>query len=152
MHNQSETNWDILADTDRTDQAYATGKRSVLIMDDEPAIREVISSMLEIDGYRVQVSENGENAVDTYRQALESGCPFDTVIIDLCVPNSMGGEETISALAVLDPQVKIIITTGDATNPSLERFAGRGYRDVLPKPFAFSDLSRLVRLSIEGCA
>ena len=127
-------------------------KNSILILEDETSLGEVMCRVLELDGYHVQVSENGEHAVDSYRRALENGCPFDTVIMDLCIPNGIGSEDTLCALTKLNPRIKIIITTGDASNPALERFAGRGHSDVLPKPFVFSDLKRIVRQSIEGRA
>jgi two-component system cell cycle sensor histidine kinase/response regulator CckA len=69
----------------------AKGNESVLVMDDEVTIRELVRETLEVLGYRVTACSNGEEAVAEYRAAHESGRPFVAAILDLNVPNGMGG-------------------------------------------------------------
>src|SRR5208283_543665 len=78
----------------------------VLVMDDEPAIRESATALLERVGLETRAVGDGAAVLREYALAREAGHPFDVVILDLTVPGGMGGRETIEQLRKIDPQVR----------------------------------------------
>ncbi|HNW82665.1 MAG TPA: PAS domain S-box protein, partial [bacterium] len=80
----------------------------ILLMDDEFLIREVAGKMLSDAGFVVEKAVSGEEAVEFYMKAMETGQKFDAVILDLTVPGGMGGKETVEQLLNIDPEVVAI--------------------------------------------
>ncbi len=123
----------------------AEGNARVLVMDDEPVIRQVLSEMLGHLGYQVVVTEDGAEAVDRYREAKEAGTPFDVVITDLSVPGGMGGREAMTRLREIDPNVRAIVSSGYSNDPVMADFRSHGFAAVVPKPYRLEDLAEVVR-------
>lgn len=124
-------------------------------MEDEEVLRSVTRRALEKKGYIVRVTENGEEAIEGYRRAKEAGCPFDAVIVDLNVPNGKGGKETIKGLLQLDPDAKVIISSGDIFDPALTNYRDYGFIGKLIKPFTreelFGELNRALNTNMVDC-
>lgn len=114
----------------------------VLVMDDDPGIRDVLAGMLEILGHKVERCENGADAISFYKKQMSSGKPFDLVIMDLTIPGGMGGEEAIKYLREMDPEVKAIVSSGYSNNPVISNFSDYGFSGRLAKPFKISTLKR----------
>lgn len=121
------------------------GKGKILVMDDEEFIREVAIHMLGKIGYEVAVADDGNQAVEMYRQAQKSGEPFDTVIMDLTVPGGMGGKEAIQKLKKLDPNVKALVSSGYSNDPIMSNFRDYGFQGVVKKPYRIQDMSDALR-------
>ena len=85
------------------------GGGTILIMDDEDMIRSMLSEVLSSLGYAVEAAKDGKEAMDMYKSAVESGQPFDAVILDLTIPGSIGGKETIKEVLNIDPEVRAIV-------------------------------------------
>jgi CheY-like chemotaxis protein len=128
------------------------GSKWILVMDDDEVIRMVTRAILEQIGYRVCLTENGDEAVESYKEARTCGYPFDAVIVDLHVPGGKGGKETIGNLLKIDPHAKVILTSGDISDPAMSNHREYGFRDVLIKPFMGNTLQQKVQrvLSEEG--
>ena len=124
--------------------ALRMGRGRVLLMDDEEMILEVSSAMLKRLGYEVWVSQDGASALETYRQARKAGNPFDAVILDLTVPGGLGAKETIGPLLQVNPQAKVIVSSGFADDPSLTDFQSFGFAGFLPKPYNLTQLSAVM--------
>jgi two-component system cell cycle sensor histidine kinase/response regulator CckA len=116
----------------------------ILIMDDEPALRQTIRLALEQDGSTVAEAGDGAAAVTLYQQARASGRPFDVVLLDLTVRGGMGGLETIQALRALDPTVRAVVMSGYSRESVLRDYASHGFRGALAKPFDFAGLRRAI--------
>jgi PAS domain S-box-containing protein len=114
----------------------------VLIMDDDPGVRKVLSGMLEILGHEVTESANGAEAIELYREQFSSGVPFDVVIMDLTIPGGMGGEAAVKQLIKIDPDVKAIVSSGYSNNPVLSNYSDYGFCGELVKPFRISILKK----------
>ena len=114
----------------------------VLVMDDDPGIRDVLTCMLEILGHKVEKCENGADAISIYKKQMSSENPFDIVIMDLTIPGGMGGEEAIKYLREIDPEVKVIVSSGYSNNPVISHYADFGFSGRLAKPFKVSTLER----------
>ncbi|MBF0523759.1 MAG: response regulator [Deltaproteobacteria bacterium] len=113
-------------------------------MDDEDYIRDLLSDMLQILNYEVMLTDDGYEAIEQYRIAKLSGKPFDAVIMDLVVPGSIGGKESIDRLIELDPNINVIVSSGYSDDPIMANFREYGFVDVLPKPYKLEELSRVL--------
>ncbi len=115
----------------------------ILVMDDERSIWEVLGAMLEHLGHRVELTERGEEALEKYSSAQNSGETFDLVILDLIIPNGMGGVETLKKLKEINPDVISIISSG---------YSGRtpkGFSVFLPKSYRMEDLKKALEEALE---
>lgn len=120
------------------------GAGRVLVMDDEPLIRELAETMLEHLGYQVELARDGAEAVRLYCQAKENGRPFDAVIMDLTIPGGMGGKETIKKLSAFDPEVRAIVSSGYSHDPVMANFREHGFRGVMGKPYKVEELAKVM--------
>ena len=113
----------------------------VLLMDDEENIRNMLEKMLLYFGYEVESAEEGIKAIDLYKRAIKSGQPFNFVILDIVIPNGMGGKETIQNLLKIDPEIKAIVSSGYSDDPIMSDYSRYGFSGMLAKPFQIEDLS-----------
>ncbi len=116
----------------------------ILIIDDEPEIRALLTKMLEREGYEVIEAPDGEVGVKLFREN-----PTDLVITDIHMPNKLG-LDVIADLRVLSPDVKIIaISGGDPSfvgaDVSLEGARIFGAQKALPKPLEREQVLKAVR-------
>jgi PAS domain S-box-containing protein len=118
----------------------AAVKGKVLVMDDEEYIRDVAADLLQTLNYDSLCAETGEEAVRLYRQAIEEGEAFHVVILDLVVPNGMGGKECVRELREIDPEVKAIVSSGYSNDPVMANYSDYGFQGVLPKPYQLQEL------------
>src|SRR5210317_1278096 len=125
------------------------GKGKILVMDDEEFIHEVAIQMLSKIGYVVSVANDGNEAIEMYRQAQKAGDPFDLVIMDLTVPGGMGGKEAIQRLIKLDPNVKALVSSGYSNDPIMSNFRDYGFQGVVKKPYRIQDMSDVLRAVIK---
>jgi CheY-like chemotaxis protein len=129
----------------------SSGRGRILLMDDEPVVRQVVSRMLTTLGYEVQTAAEGSSAVALFRDALAGENPFDAVILDLTVPGGMGGAETIGHLRAIDPHVRAIVSSGYSSDPVMGNYRDFGFSDVIAKPFQARGLSLVLRRVLSGC-
>jgi PAS domain S-box-containing protein len=116
------------------------GRGRILVMDDEPAIRNLAVRMLTRLGHEVETVDDGSAAIECYAHALETDKPFDAVLLDLVVPGGMGGRETIQLLSDVDPKVNAIVVSGYAQDPTLTAFREYGFKASIAKPYTLEEL------------
>ncbi len=116
----------------------------ILVMDDEPAVREVAQRLLATMGYEVEGAADGEETIRRYLTAREAGRPFDAVILDLTIPGGLGGQETLERLRALDPDINAIVSSGYADAPIMADFHKYGFRGVAVKPYKIKDLTKVL--------
>ena len=119
--------------------SFAKGRR-ILIMDDEKGVCNILEKMLKSMSYEVEVTTNGTEAVEIYKQAQESGRRFDAVILDLTIPGGIGGKETVRKLLEINPKIKAIVSSGYSNDPIISDFKNYGFSGVIAKPFCMNDL------------
>jgi two-component system cell cycle sensor histidine kinase/response regulator CckA len=116
-------------------------RRKVLIMDDDDVFCKFMRRVLDRLGYDVGIAGDGAAAVELYRKSLESGDPFDAVIVDLKILGGMGGEEAIKRLLKADPNVKAIASSGYSNDPVIANYKEYGFRDAIAKPYTMEELA-----------
>jgi PAS domain S-box-containing protein len=112
----------------------------VLFMDDEDVVRESVGMMLRVLGHEAVLAEHGEEAIEKYKEGMESGRPFDIVILDLTIRGGMGGNETYNRLLEINQNVKIIVSSGYSDDAIISRYQSSGFPDYLEKPYTIADL------------
>jgi CheY-like chemotaxis protein len=128
------------------------GKRKILVMDDEEMVRDVVKGMLRNLKYDFEPAKDGSEAIEKYKRAMESGKPFDAVIMDLTVPGGMGGKEAIKKLIEIDPKVKAIVSSGNFNDPIMANFRKYGFSGAIAKPYTNNELGQtLQKLKMENC-
>jgi CheY-like chemotaxis protein len=121
-----------------------TSKGKVLLMDDEQIILDVTLEVLKFLGYSVMFAREGAAAIELYKNEMAAGVPFDLVILDLSVPDGMGGKEAIGLLKAFDPDVNAVISTGFSNDPVVLDFASYGFSGKLTKPYKINDLKKVL--------
>jgi PAS domain S-box-containing protein len=112
----------------------------IILMDDEVHITELIGEMLKEMNYEVETAKNGAEVLELYTTALQTGQPFDLVIMDLTVPGEMGGREAISHLLKIDPSVKAIVSSGYSNDPVMSDCKKYGFSGMVSKPYKIEEL------------
>lgn len=115
----------------------------ILVIDDEPGIREGVRRGLSPQGYVVETAEDGKAGL-----ALFCEQPFDLVLIDVMMPGT-SGIDLIGEIHKIDPEAVCIIITGYATVEMAVRAIKEGAYDFLTKPFSVDDLLLVVRQGLE---
>lgn len=128
--------------------AISKSSGRVLVMDDEPLIRDLAGELLTYLGYTVSTTHDGLEAINLYLESKENGRPFDAVIMDLTIPGGMGGIEAIEKLRQLDPEVKAIVSSGYSNDPIMGDFVKFGFSGVLPKPYNAQQMSQILQTII----
>ncbi|MCK4501830.1 MAG: cache domain-containing protein, partial [Desulfuromonadales bacterium] len=118
----------------------ATGR--VLIVDDEELVQNVLVEMLAIIGCSADIADKGEAGKEKYLAAQNAGVPYALVIMDLTIPGGMGGEEATKEILAIDPDAKIIASSGYSTDPIMARFLDYGFSGRIVKPFRLDDVKR----------
>ncbi len=126
------------------------GEGKILVLEDEPMLGTLLKQMLNRFGRRVELAINGAEAIELYKKALESGEPFDAVILDLTVKGGMGGKTAIRKLLEMDPHVKAIVSSGYSNDPVMTDFGKYGFEEALLKPYTMEELRRALHTVIGG--
>ncbi|MBN1665371.1 MAG: PAS domain S-box protein [Deltaproteobacteria bacterium] len=118
-----------------------SGEETVLFVDDQESITDIGQNLLEKLGYRVITAQSGSEAIDIYRR---EGSRIDLVILDMIMPE-MGGGETFDRLKEINPQIKVLLSSGYSINGQAKDILDRGCKGFLQKPFTLADLSKKLR-------
>ncbi|MBM9514015.1 PAS domain-containing hybrid sensor histidine kinase/response regulator [Desulfogranum marinum] len=131
-----------LAEDAESQLLKSSGK--ILVMDDDKMVRDMIGVMLEHLGYHAAFAEDGEKALAKYVKAMQTNKPFDLVIMDLIIPDGMGGAEAIKKLLHIDPFARVIVSSGYSNDPVLSNYSKYGFVGVLAKPYHLNKLNVLL--------
>ncbi|MDY6905726.1 MAG: ATP-binding protein [Thermodesulfobacteriota bacterium] len=117
------------------------GTETILLVDDEELIRNVGERMLRRLGYTVISVESGGDAVETYEKNMGM---IDMVVLDMIMPDMSGGE-TYEHLRMINPDIKVLLSSGYSLNEQAERILAQGCNGFTQKPFTMEEISRKIR-------
>ncbi|MBU1058475.1 MAG: ABC transporter substrate-binding protein [Proteobacteria bacterium] len=116
----------------------------ILLMDDDEMVQNVAKAMLTKLGNTVVLAADGVEAVKCYQEAMNSDNPIQLVIMDLTIPGGMGGKEAVQNIHKLNPEAKVIVSSGYSNDPVMANFKKHGFCATIAKPFQLQDLSRVL--------
>lgn len=123
-----------------------TSSGTLLVVDDEPMVRFVMTTVLSATGFTVLEAEDGQEALDIFRRHRED---IRAVLLDLSMPR-MDGEETFAEMRRLNPSVPVVLLSGYNEKDSMKRFPAEALAGFLGKPFKPVALVEKVREVLEG--
>jgi DNA-binding NtrC family response regulator len=113
-------------------------RAAVLVIDDEPGIRDMLAYELSMEGFDVETADSGMAAVEAVKRRK-----FDLAVTDLKMPG-MDGVATVEALRSLDPDIEVIVATGYASVETAVACMKRGAYDYIQKPYDLAELKLLL--------
>lgn len=117
------------------------GTETILIIDDESLIITVARDLLATLGYTILTAQNGSTALDIYKQSKET---IDLVILDMVMPEMSGGD-VFDKLKKINPDVKILLSSGYSLNGQASSIISRGCIGFIQKPFTIHDIAGQLR-------
>jgi len=136
------------AEREKMQKATATGGNEyILVVDDEPTVREMATEMLGHFGYRVCVAESGEHAIEVF----QDNPGIDLVILDLNMPG-MGGYKCLQKLLSIRPELKVLIASGYATDQHARQALSAGAVSFIGKPYHLREMAQKVRGALDYAA
>jgi PAS domain S-box-containing protein len=122
-------------------EALLKGTETVLFVDDEDMIVGIGEKTLKRMGYDVITAKNGKEAIELYK---EHKAKVDIVVLDMIMPE-MGGGETFDRLKEINPNVKVLLSSGYSIEGQANEILKRGCDGFIQKPFRMRMLSRKIR-------
>lgn len=121
-------------------------QRAVLVVDDEEIVRNLASRMVEHAGFSVLTANDGEEAVRLYREHQNE---IVCVLLDLTMPK-LDGEEAFRAIRQIQPDIRVILSSGYGEEFATERFSGMGLAGFLQKPYQLDTMIATLRAAVAG--
>jgi DNA-binding NtrC family response regulator len=115
------------------------GNSRILIVDDDKGIRELLSSLVETEGFRALTAGDGEMAL----KMIRSEDP-DLLLLDIVMPG-MDGMEVLRQVKDIDRELPVVLITGYADVPGAVKAMKAGAYDYLPKPFNNQEVIRIIQ-------
>ncbi|HEX5221376.1 MAG TPA: response regulator [Verrucomicrobiae bacterium] len=128
----------------RADGGLRTGRETVLVAEDEDALREMVVEILKLQGYTVLQAACGRDALQVWEHANR---PIDLLVTDMVMPGGMLGSELAERLMSQSPRLKVIYTSGYSPGMAGKDMSLLQGRNFLPKPYSIGQLAEFVR----GC-
>lgn len=123
---------------------HATAALRILVVDDDEQIRQMSEAMLATMGHETVVAKDGAEALALYKERLQGDSPIELIIMDLTIPGGMGGKEAAKKILAVNPQAKIIVSSGYSTDPIMSAFQEYGFCGALVKPYQRKDLAAII--------
>jgi CheY-like chemotaxis protein len=121
--------------------------RTVLVVDDEPHIRKLVTAILTNVGYRVLSADTGKNAIRLFK-----GNPDTELLLTDVVAPGMSGPMIADRIAALRPDIKVLFMSGYEGTQVVQRYVVEKGYSLLVKPFTVGELEGKVRTALENGA
>ena len=123
----------------------ARGTETILVVDDEDAIREVSTTLLGAYGYTVLTAADGEAALEVYRKEWGR---IDLVVLDLIMPG-MGGLKCLREILKINPKTLVLVASGYAAGGPWREAAEAGAKGYIAKPYDIEKMAATIRLVLD---
>lgn len=117
----------------------------ILVMDDDEDVRFIAELMLKRIGFDVVFAENGHEAVEIFRKSMSEGICYHSVILDLNIPGGMGGQEAVTILKEINPDVAAYVSCGNPFDHAMTDPESFGFNGAIAKPFINDQLLSLLK-------
>ena len=117
------------------------GSETILFVEDEQLLREVIQSVLETNGYKVLLANNGREAVEIYKKEYKD---IALVLSDMGLPK-LGGRDVYAMLKEINPHIKIIFASGFISQETRSELYKEGVKGFIMKPYGVHEVLHMVR-------
>ena len=117
------------------------GSETILIVDDHETIWDFLIEALQKLGYSVLLAENGLDAVEIYEENPDQ---IDLVLLDMIMPKA-GGHQTFYKIRAIDPEAKILLSSGFVSEAEVHDLLLQGACGFLPKPHRLPAVARAIR-------
>ncbi len=137
--------FEVMKEVQQDEKLVIGGKETVLVVDDEENIRDVLKELLSSLGYTIIEASNGAEALARFKEKQRS---INLTILDIGLPG-MSGDQVLSKLREMDPHLPVIIASGylDASKRSeLERL---GVKTIIQKPYTLKEAAAAIRKAID---
>ncbi|MGB3210441.1 MAG: PAS domain S-box protein [Desulforhopalus sp.] len=131
----------------RQDIRATTTPLTVLVMDDDKSVQMVLQRMLQKLGHTVVLANEGREAIHLYLDSLDSAEPVDLVIVDLTIPGGLGGKETMVELLKINPEIRVIVSSGYSNDPIMAFYKDHGFCAAVTKPYVLKALSEAIEVA-----
>jgi CheY-like chemotaxis protein len=132
---------EIATETEAAHAPVVKGSGTILLIDDEKMILDVGVELLEELGYSVISAMSGSEAIDVFQKDQNK---IDLIIMDMIMPG-MGGGETFDRLKEIDPDIKVLLSSGYSINGQATKIMHRGCDGFIQKPFNMNQLAEKVQ-------
>jgi PAS domain S-box-containing protein len=122
------------------------GTGTVMVVDDEPVVRDLARHALERQGYDVLLAESGPAAIELIRNG---GRGVALVVLDLSMPG-LSGKETLERLRQYRPDLNVVVSSGYSETEALRLFRGVPVSGFIQKPYTVAQLARAVKRALAG--
>ncbi len=119
-------------------------KATIMVMDDDAMVRDMVNEMLSYFGNKIVFAENGHEAIEIYTEYFNSNRSIDIIIMDLTIPGSMGGKDAVQEILKIDPEAKVIVASGYSNDPVMAHCQEYGFKASIAKPFRLAELNKLI--------
>jgi len=126
-------------------EKFLRGTETVLFVDDEKFIISISEDILKKLGYTVLIARNGKEAIEIYKEKQDD---IDMVLLDMIMPE-MGGGETYDILKKINPDIKVLLSSGYSIEGQATEILERGCDGFIQKPFKIEHLSQIMRRILE---
>jgi len=130
-----------------TQQSRTTGTETILIAEDEPAIREMVAEVLSTHGYTVLQASSGQEALRLWEGKIHCA---DLLLTDMVMPGGITGAELARSLRELNPRLKVVYSSGYSPASFSEGLALCDGSNFLPKPYSLTKLASVVRRCLDS--
>jgi CheY-like chemotaxis protein len=131
---------------DATKPQLPTGSEAILVVDDESAIRSVLSMSLEHLGYQVEIASGGVIALEKYAKLPGH---YQLVILDMLMPH-LSGDKVFHKLREINSGIKVLIMSGYSSEGSVKAILEAGATSFIQKPFTIEELAHKVRETLDS--
>jgi two-component system, cell cycle sensor histidine kinase and response regulator CckA len=129
------------------DTALPNGTETILVAEDEHALREIVVQVLKIQGYTVLEAASGHDALEVWERANR---PVDLLLTDMVMPGGIMGSELAKRLTSRSPRLKVIYTSGYSRGMAGKDASVLEGRNFLPKPYSIGKLAHFVRECLDA--
>lgn len=138
---RSDHSGDSPKDPDPDQEEFLQGSECILLVEDEETVRDVAEFVLKRCGYKVLLAEDGERALDLFRERKGE---ISLVVLDLIMPG-MGGKRCLEEMLALDPGTRIMVVSGYSADGPPTAFLDAGAKEFVKKPYDIKYLTRIIR-------